>query len=437
MGLINARAHAPWKSALLSAKYLTCIELTIIAIVLSSWMIKNLPNQPFHKDEGHFIATSYCFDQLLEGNWRFDKDKEKGSYYALNAPPLARYLIGIGRFGCNRQICKPWDFNQSDAANEAQGRKPGAKLLYWSRVPMAVLGAISATALFFLLRKACGRLGAYFFLYIFSQSVYFNQMLSRAMTESGLSAFVLLAACLTYKALEKVRDSDDENRRIKTIWLLAAAGICCGIAASSKLNGMTAAVAVVLAMVIRCGKNGLLTFAFVVASTTLATFVALNPFLYPDPIGRSRAMINVRVTEMTLLQQDPLGITRLPTGERISLVIHRLYYSFFPTFLYTSIFLDGYLAIVGLLRLAILAFAAKDRQRRDAALVLVCFLLVLGIPALFSPADWDRYFLMPSLLVVVCVSAAIAFLFDLLLLLGRWLTRRTKNESSSTQDQSL
>lgn len=428
--MISAKAQAPWMRSLLSySKHLTCIELAIVAIFLASSLINNLQKQPFHKDEGHFIATSYCFDQLLEGKWRFDKDKEKGNYYALNAPPLARYLIGIGRFGCNREICKPWNFSQTDAVNEAQGRKPRAKLLYWSRFPMALLGALSGTMLFFLMRKACGRLGGYLFLYVFWQSVYFTQMLSRAMTEGGLVAFSLLAACLTYKALEKVRDADDENRRTKTTWLLVAAGICCGLAGSAKLNGMTAAVAVVLTMVLRCGTNGLLTFPFLVSASAVATFIGLNPFLYSDPIGRTKAMINVRITELTLLQQDPLGITKLPVGERTSLVIHRLYYSFFPTFLYTSIFLDAFLAVVGLIGLLINAFAAKDRQRRDAALVLVCFLLVLGIPALFSPADWDRYFLMPALLVVVCVTAAIAYFLEVIVRLVDMLIRRAKKKS--------
>ncbi len=125
---------------------------------------ENIRSAPFSTDESDWIGTSYYFEALYQRNL-FIADVSRGDgkitvpsiqvwggNYWINQPPLTRYLVALGRLSGGysvKDLNPPWSYAVSIPRNESWGAIPSAGLLWWSRLPMALLAAFSWIALIF------------------------------------------------------------------------------------------------------------------------------------------------------------------------------------------------------------------------------------------------------------------------------------------------
>ncbi len=402
--------------------------------VIATFYVHAIAGQPFHMDESQYIATSKCFEDLLMGRYTLDKWEGKeqffeGDYFARNEPPLPRYIIGIGRFGCNRELCLPWRYNLSELENIKLGTMPNDRLLWWARFPMAILAAISATLCFCALRVISGRVAGYIFLVLFCTSHFFPSVLCTAVSESALLFFIMLTGFATYLALsilERHWQDPQKSKRWKALLCFAVAGLFSGLAGSSKLNGMTCAVAVCGAALLSFRHLGsqatisklkqLSICLSLVATSTIVTFIACNPYLYSNTIAHTKEMIVTRMEELKGTMKDPQAVAHLPLLQRISIIAdcvsQRRYSSnAFPgdTILWFS------LAAVGALKVAMQALYNRQHSVVIAATTFTAFALVLGIPPLFTPVSWIRYFLLPAFVLSMLDAIGVACLLEILI----------------------
>lgn len=429
------------------------IELLVVISVLWLAYCRDIEGVTFHGDESQWIATSSYFEALVDRDFvppdwltydQLDKDLvfsdwvEAGltpssppdgvwevRYWTLTQPPMVRYIIAIGRLAGGYHVADlnaPWDFSVGFPRNIALGTVPSPGLLWWSRAIMAVLAVISGLVLFLLVRGCSGAIAGYLFVFLYVDSSYLLLHLRRAMGESTLLFFTsltLLAAALAMVSWHKIRDVDTANlsprKRLIPLIGLAAVGLGAGLAGSAKLNGLALVlVGVILCFLIAFGRGGfshlpgkfataLWTSVGVVLIAT-AVFVALNPFLYPNPPARTGAMITLRNWEMTNNQLNPQwGIPDMEA--RLEVVPRRLFeeYVVLPTGL-LNIPLFG----LGLFFLLYRAWQwLRGKGGSPISIAILAVAAVTAFPPLLTPLDWDRYYLYPVIFISVCIAIGI------------------------------
>jgi hypothetical protein len=403
------------------------LEPLLLACVLFAIFYPRIQNTAFHGDESLGIASSYYLDDFLLG--RTDSPVWNESFETLTQPPLARYVIGIGRvFGSYRprDLNRPWNFRLSDEENIARGNMPNSDLLWWSRLPMCILTVVCAVISFNFASRSAGRLAGYVVLTLFVFNTYFTTTLFRAMTEAPLLAATMLAALAGTQAVTSWKQAVAHNPGLKKrllrplIWF-GIMGVFCGIAGSAKLNGLSIILAgLVLSMLMLFPKTSnvslsemVRTVAFAWASLILAaafTFVVLNPYLYPNPIGRTRNMVAQRLSEMER-QQANYSAARIsgPLIPRVFLIGERVFYQCATLRFTGSWIINVLLCSVGLWSLL---FAARSWLRSGAgyggSLVLLLIAFSASVPALMTPLDWDRYYLFPVFFSTVFIAIGAA-----------------------------
>ena len=115
----------------------------VVAAIIGASYWTGIDRVSFAKDESYWIATSYYLEALLgepvdEIRPEVPQPLWRESYETLTQPPLARYVIGVGRrfggFGV-ADLNGKWNYQADLAANEAAGNMPSERLLLWSRRP--------------------------------------------------------------------------------------------------------------------------------------------------------------------------------------------------------------------------------------------------------------------------------------------------------------
>ncbi len=405
----------------------------VIAAVLLALavMLGSFAQVAFHPDENNWIMTSPYGEILFHGD--FSNPLWDEGFWTLDAPPLARYIINAGwRVGGIKELdfTLPWDFTQDEAANIARGSMPGPQLLWWSRLPMALLSAGSAVLVFLLAAQAAGWLAGWAALALFLANPFLIISLSRAMSESPLMVFTMLTTGAGFLALRAWWKSAPNAQAMKALqrpflWFLAA-GALAGLAGASKLNGLALAASgsalVGLAVFVDKGplpRNLRLSFAIrtvvLLVLVCLLFFVLLNPFLYADPLGRMVHMYKYRVYEMGIqVEQFPQHL--MPQGlAHLVLLLRRIFGTYFvlPEVLWPFVLL---LCLWGIWRFGAAAWNWLRRKTDDgesgaAALALLVVPAPLIATTLTTPLDWDRYYLLP---VVFAQIYFVAGVLDLL-----------------------
>jgi len=396
------------------------LEGAVILFALIFVFCRQISLIPFHKDESQWIGTSIQFDAYRLG--KFNSPVWNVSYWTVTQPPLPRYIIGIGRYLGGYGISTlntPWDFEKSDAANIMNGALPSDSLLWWSRFPMAVLAGLSFFLVFIILLLFTGRISAYSWIALCLLSAYFPVMLDRAMGEASLlfcTVLLVLLACWKWQAKE---DSISPFRMIIFLWF-ALFGIGIGLAESSKINGLVSIIAGVIIAIIIGMQNTLnrtLKIRFVLIATYILmlssqiTFFILNPFLWKDPLERNRMMLRQRFSEFNTqrILYPSSNIENL--SQRIAIIPERIFHT------YASIHAEGFLIINILLFLIGLAYLLRRSflflRKHDNNATPLAILIVGGvnsIPSLFTPLDWDRYYLFPVFFSSLIISVGFSYL---------------------------
>ena len=84
-------------------------EPPLVILLLTAVFVARIPQVMFHPDESHWIYSSVVFEKLVKMQWSSPVWQE--SYWTLTQPPLARYVIGLGRrLGGYTVVNNPWRF---------------------------------------------------------------------------------------------------------------------------------------------------------------------------------------------------------------------------------------------------------------------------------------------------------------------------------------
>lgn len=435
------RPFAPW------------LEPLLIGCVLFAIFYPRVQSTEFHGDESLWIASSRYFEAFVAG--RLDSPVWNESYETLTQPPVGRYVIGMGRgFGGygSRDLNRPWNFKLSSEENIARGNMPSSDLLWWSRFPMCILAVVCAVIAFTLVSRSAGRLAGYVMLTLLVFNPYFSSTLCRAMGEAPLLTATMLAALSGYQAvtswhLATAHKHPVSKRFLRPLIWFGIMGVFCGIAGAAKLNGLSIVLAgLALALLTLLAQTGnvsrsqiLGTIPFTCASLILAaafTFVVLNPYLYPDPIGRTKNMVEQRLSEMGRQQaSNPSQRISGPLIPRISLIGERVFHQYAALRFARSWIINVLLCSVGLWFLLFAAWSwLRSGTGQGASLVLLLIAFSSSVPALMTPLDWDRYYLFPVFFSTVFIAVGILWIINSLSKWARrWYVSRDHSQGKLTR----
>lgn len=417
----------------LSSKGLKNIEIFMILALLVWGYCTNLLSLEFHPDELYWIASSARFDKFLTQDFD-DPIWSDGDLVNYEARPVPSYFAAIGQKIGGINTDRPpiyWDWEISTKENIARGVFPSNTLLWWSRLPMAIISVLSMAGVALLLAKAHMRLAAYIFVMV-SLNGYFLAQLRRAWSESSLLLFTVLALYASYQLFIAVQGKSTN----KVVLWSAAVGTFSGLASQSKLTGLACAGIAILGTMILMVDPTIsadlarrripLIIAVVIFSTLLLTFIASYPFFYENTIDRILTTFDTRrqILQYQLSRYDNLTI---PENARLAILFQRIFE--YPIDLDPR---GTRFAIFHWINLILASFgmyhgARQIKQRRKSREYFMVFLsgaVVCALPMLLTPLDWERYYLYPVFFSCIFFSLGMAEL----LYAGISYAQRQQNE---------
>ena len=415
------RAILGFKTPMHSRNLIQYVELILVIGILAFSYLPNLNDVEFHPDESQWIGTSDAFESYLR--MEFDSPVWAPSYWTLTQPPVTRYVIGISRYigGYQRpELNRPWDFSRGRNFNERRGAIPSDGLLWWSRLPMAILGIASITILFIILRKSAGLLTSCIWLGLVVVNPYFTLHLRRAMGEACLVFFSVLTMYISMCALQLINETNPAGKRTAFVWL-ALSGLAAGLAWASKLNGIAMIVLnVIVAIILGIKMNNSpkekidysLWYGLVTGIGSLFIFLAVNPFLWEAPIERVSQMFENRTEEMSQQIVDYPG-SYMDVEQRIRIIPTRVFED------YASMKIPGVfnfiLTLLGIVVSIWAMFAKPNLSLNPGHVVLLITAFITTVPIWLSPLDWDRYYIFPSLFSTIFIAMAAGWIINTVL----------------------
>jgi hypothetical protein len=257
--------------------------------------------------------------------------------------------------------------------------------------------------------------------------------LTSAMSESPLLFFTCLVALTTWLVIKKWNQISLQGKSylsmrefIQPLILLAMLSILAGLAGTVKLNGfvlITTGVAV--CVLIYLSSRGIVSrdarVKFVIRSSVLLIFIAIlifiivNPYLYPNPLIRIAVMTKFRSIEMSNQVRLLPEYAIIGFGSWLQVVPKHIFQDYLAlhfnyAWIINSIFFG--LGISYFIRYGMLL-----RQKNLSPffhLILFVVFGVMAVPALFSPLNWERYYLFPVIFVTLWVSIGFSVVITLL-----------------------
>jgi len=400
---------------------LKIVEIIAIIGLLGASYFRNIQSVEFHKDESHWIATSYMFEAYFRGE--FWSDAWRDSQPTVTNPPVPRYIIGIGRFiGGYRipDLNRRWDYEHNRNFNVRKGAMPSDGLLWWSRLPMAILAVLSILIGFFLIKEIAGRIAAYIWVTLGAVSSFFLLQTRRAMAESPILFFVMLATFFCYRALKNLQQ-EANGVRWKAYLYMGLSGLCLGLAGESKMNGLSVVAGVILSIAIVLWKERetvgrkirrILSLSALITIVTVIVFWGIYPYLWPDLAGRTIKIFTNRVEEMRYqnINDAPDAINTME--QRLTIFPMRIfeYYAVFD--FKGALALNLILTTVGIVIVAKKArdWWLKGRNGNLAAIVLLASAVTASAPTFFTMLDWDRYYLFPVFFSTIFIAVALGWI---------------------------
>jgi hypothetical protein len=427
----TAGGRMGWRSMLAAA------VVVILAFVLAS---AAAPHTGFNPDESRWISRAHYLAALADPFGPVWTDQ----YMTRGQPPLGSYATGIGLLAQGRDVRTnpPWDFGITWEANIAVGNKPAPADLAAGRRTSAVLVALTAAAVMAAARVFVPAPWAILAGGLYAVHPFTIYIGSIAMADA---LFGLLIALATVAAARLAR---------RPSWPRAALlGALLGLGGATKLSPLVlavglggAGVALLVAASIRQWRvpGHDLRFAalgLAVAGAACLTFVAVYPYLWPDPIGRTGNLFAFRTEEMAAQAAD-WPVMAVPTrgealrrvginfGERFSLtgaLAARLGASAPNALRY----LEVAVPVAGVALMT--AMAVRDGPFSPRALVFA----VLGgqsvITILGMRSEFDRYHLPMALLGAVAAAVALHGLARILERAGTKLPARSGEQRGRAQ----
>ena len=234
-------------------------------------------------DESAYLSQTYFADLFFKGE---SQDPAWLDYPAYDLPPLPKYMIGLALRGGGFRRPSPWAARAWYADTSSRFDPPGALVL--ARWPSVIFGALGCLAIFGLGTLAGDRrVGALAALLVIVNPLY-RLHARRAMSDVPAEALILCSSWGTLWAWRRRLAGDSGPMP----WVVSAVvGVCTGLAALAKLNGILAIIIVlawtlltlVLPRIAIGRKLAVMAMAAIAGTGSLITFVALNPFLTARP----------------------------------------------------------------------------------------------------------------------------------------------------------
>jgi hypothetical protein len=274
----------------------------------------------YHRDEARWIHRSYFIEELFHPNsptWSGD------NILTLGQPPLGSYLMGIGLWVQGRELGPNgfYDFKHNTEWNEARGNVPEWEDLYAGRRTNAFVGALTVAVVYLIVRKLAGRVGGVVGALVLIPHP-LNTYLTTFAGSDALLVFLVAASALLSIYLAE-----------RPTWPKAIGlGILIGLGGATKLTPIALAfplaglgVAILaydlprrlraanapvepgvkaiprwrrLLSTVDGNERALGWMLLTLPAVAFATFIAVYPYLWSDPIANSKKLFDYRSEEM-------------------------------------------------------------------------------------------------------------------------------------------
>ena len=403
------------------------LALSVALFALAMWSnLAHVPTTPFHRDEARWTHRARFVEQLADPRSTYWHGRD----LIWGQPPLGSYLTGLGLLAQGRDLRtnELWDFRRGDLWNRTHGRKPSPADLTAARRANAAVGALTVVAVFLIGRGLASWLAglvAALLLIPHPLSIY---LWSLAGSDAPLGLLVALAALAAM------------GLAARPSWPRALLlGALLGLGGATKLSPMLISLplagigAILLWRRWRGGPPATAALGWrLLAQPCIAatTFIVSYPFLWPDPVGRTRMLFWYRLHEMrnqgiiwsnldVETRSEALGRVGYWLGDHFSStgtvaawLADRVGRSWEPAGL------DLPLALVGAEMLVVLAMRRGLGSGQTLAGVVLgsqTAIIVLGMRA-----DFERYYLPVLIAVALCVGLLVGVTVPAV---GRWLRR--------------
>ena len=413
-----------------------------IMLFASVFYISGIDTTAFHQDESRWLNRAHYLTDLLDPFGPTWNDQ----YLTRGQPPVGSYMMGAGLLlqGRDLDTNNAYDFRRTRDFNSDVGAFPVWEDLAAGRRTNSVLGAFAAGIVYLVVRTLTNPVGGVvgaLFLVTNPLQTWHNRLALADTTLTLTLALLLLGLIMLV-------------RRPSWPWAIAI-GVLIGLGGANKLTPMalSAPLAAIGAVLLLRGwwdrrhlrgaaPRGFLGFpplsdlSWMLVSvplTTMATFVAVYPYLWPDPIGRTIKLIEFRRDEManqyriypkfrTDSPMEALDRTIYALGEAWSSTRHVFEALGNPSLGDALSRVDIILATAGLLCLAVIG--AMKGLRSPELIVAAVIAVQTGTIILNMRVDFERYYLPILLGFVVSIGCCVGYAADLA---RRMLLRRSED----------
>jgi len=423
----------PWGATRQFPKIRLALLVPVFLFVFSLYQnLGNMDTVDFHRDEARWINRAYFLGDLTQPFG----DTWSDYYTTRGQPPLGDYLMGAGLLlqGRDLDTNRVWDFSYGEDWNVYAGAMPEAADLNAARRTNAVVGALVVVCVYAMASLLTNRFGgaaAGLFLSIHPLHL---RLSSQALSDELLSLTIALSFLAAYRFARKpALDSG----------LLL--GVLLGLGGAAKLSPLLMSLPLaaygglwLLRRLWTSGGRGvawksaqfgwLLALQPVIAFTT---FVAVNPFLWTDPLRRSFEQFNFRRTEMdTQSSAWPIAgvdgpiVALARTGRRFdvdysSSIRIQSWFENLLSVTFEPVRLDVVLMAAGVA--VLVAIVVRQGFWSPPALTALLMAGQSAVVILGMGVDFYRYFLPLLVVGAICIGAGAGSAFDAL---RRWRGRR-------------
>ena len=374
------------------------VLVALVAVVAAVVLRAPMAAQRFTIDESRWISTSRYF-WITFVDWDLFGEAWRPNYVVLTQPPVARYLIGAGlavQGWRPEQLNGRYDSLRSAEWNRQMGNVPSDELLQAARRVVFVFGVGAVVLLYVVGRMLAGIPAGLVAVGLGLANPLLSTLWTRALAESILAFFTLGALALALRSMPRV--GAGEAPPVTPL----LSGVSLGLAAATKLSGGIGVVGLVLfglvqqAFAVAATRRPIgLKQWFDLASAAITAFVVVNPLVYPDPFGRSRALLAHRREEM--MQQQaiwPDQSVAPDLGSRVATVARRAFDEFATFRTIDPVAPDVLLVIGGLALLVAGAWreVARRRQPGEQTLFLAWVLATYAIITTNLGFDSSHYY---------------------------------------------
>lgn len=259
----------------------------------------NMDTVDFHRDEARWINRAYFAEAFLDPFG----DTWSDYYTTRGQPPLGNYLIGVGLLlqGRDLDTNRVWDFSYDETWNIRSGAYPALADLNAGRRTNAVVGAIVVVAVYAVTSRLTNRFGGVAAGLFLSIHPLHLRLSSQALSDELLALTIVMSFLAAYRFARKPA--------LGSGLLL---GAMLGMGGAAKLSPLLMSLPLaayggvwLLLRLWTAGGKGMAWKSARVGwllvlqpAIAFATFVAVNPFLWPNPLERSFAQFDFRRSEM-------------------------------------------------------------------------------------------------------------------------------------------